>query len=135
MSKCFAEHIRIIFINKNSFSFPFSLLGLSYQPHELTYLEKKSVQTALLQQLSKTYAEPLEYLRNMDKKVLDQTEIDEKIVEMKEKIQQIDSAMPEKQAELCSLLGQCVDLKLGDEKKKLIEAMHATTVVEQQKAE
>lgn len=107
--------------------------GLSYKLPELTYLEKKAIQTKALEELPKSYAELLDYLRNTDKDVLDQKQIDDRSIELKNKIKNILESNKKKCAELSELLSRCVDVKLGEEKKNLIEVINAKAVCEQQR--
>lgn len=125
-----------ILVPSDSYSKPSTFFdsGLSYRLPELTYLEKKAIQTKVFEELPKNYAESLDYLRNTDKEVLDQRQIDDKLIELKDKIKTISESNKEKCAELSELLSRCVDIKLAEDKKHLIEVIYAKAVCEQQRA-
>lgn len=106
---------------------------MSYKLPELSYLEKKAIQIKVLEELPKSYAESLDYLRNTDKDVLDQKQIDDKLIELKDKIKTISESNKKECAELSELLSRCVNVKLGGEKKQIIEAINAKAVCEQQR--
>lgn len=108
---------------------------MSCKVPELSYLEKKALQKKIQGELSKKIGESLNYLQNIDKNVLNQKSIDGEIIELKEKLQNNMADIPAKHAELCTLLKQCVELKLNDDKKLYMEAMNMIAIIEQQKAE
>lgn len=93
---------------------PNDRIGISNKPPELAYFEQKALCEKIFEQIESKYKEELQYIQNMDPKVLDSTALDQELLEAKQRENQLIDELAEKEAQLCATLEQCTELKVDN---------------------
>lgn len=109
--------------------------GIPDKPHELSYVEKRSLKAKVLEALPKYYEKELEFCRKMEPEVINPEILDNQLLDLKAREKEMLTELARKKVELCETWKDCIEMRYGPEEKNEAELTKSKFALEQVKAQ
>lgn len=111
------------------------LTGISDKPHDLSYVEKRSLKAKVLEELARNYQKELAVWQSMEPEVINPEILDHQLLDLKAMEKELLTELAVKKIELCNTWKECIELRFGEDQKNEIELTKAKIAVERVKAQ